>query len=114
MKGDTRPSRDEHPEHADAGVQEARLAAMLGDMYGGRPAEPTSQPTDAALTESVQRALDAESTRASGQVHSSVQDGWVTLEGHADSAEERQEAGRAALELDGVRGIDNQVRLSDT
>ena len=68
---------------------------MLGDLYGGRPAEPTGQPTDAALTESVERALDTEVTRVPGQVRSRVQDGWVMLE------------------LEGVQGVDNQVRLSD-
>ena len=108
-----RSAGDEHPERPAADTHEAQFAAMLGDLYGGRAAEPTRQPTDAALTESVQRALDAEPTLGPGQVCSSVQDGWVRLEGQAASAAARQEAGRAALELEGVQGVDNQVRLSD-
>ena len=98
-------------ERSEGEGQEAELMAMLEDMYGGRAPETlASQPTDAALAESVQQAQDAEPTIAAGQIRSSVEHGWATLDGEVDSAAEQQQAGRAALEVPGVRGVHNRVR----
>jgi len=84
-------------------------------MYGGRPPAPTSSKrTDAMLAESVQQVLDAETTIDPGQIRSSVDGGWATLEGEVDSAAEQQQAGRSALEIEGIQGVTNRLRRSDT
>ena len=113
MKRSTRPARDKQAERVEDERQEAELTAMLEDMYGGRATETTGGPrTDAALAESVQQAQDAEPTIAAGQIRSSVEHGWATLDGEVDSAAEQQQAGRAALEVAGIRGVHNRVRRS--
>jgi osmotically-inducible protein OsmY len=113
MKRGLRRSGAQHPEHADAAAQDAHLAAMLGDMYGGRPADPTaSRPTDAAMAHSVQQALDADAVLAPGHVRSTVEQGWVTLDGHVVGSAEQQQAGRDALEIQGVQGVVNRVHFS--
>jgi osmotically-inducible protein OsmY len=114
MKRGVRRSGAPHPEHAAAEAQEARSAAMLGDMYGGRPADPTaSRPTDAAMAHSVQQALDADPVLAPGDVRSTVERGWVTLDGHVACPAEQQQAERDALETQGVQGVVNRVQFSD-
>ena len=113
MKRRVKRSGAQHPEHADAEAQEAHLVAMLGDMYGGRPSDPTaSRPTDAALAHSVQQALDADAVLAPGHVRSTVEQGWATLEGDVACSAEQQQAGRDALEIQGVQGVVNRVRIS--
>jgi osmotically-inducible protein OsmY len=113
MKHSARPSGQQHAERVEGERQEAQLTAMLEDMYGGRSTETTaSQRTDAALAEAVQQAQDAEPTIAAGQIRSSVEHGWATLDGEVDSAAEQQQAVRAALEVAGIRGVNTRVRLS--
>ena len=113
MRRGVQRSGAQHPEHTDAEAQEAHLAAMLGDMYGGRPADPTaSRPTDAAMANAVQQALDADSVLAPGHIRSTVKQGWVTLEGYAACSAEQQQAGRDALEIQGVQGVVNRVQFS--
>jgi osmotically-inducible protein OsmY len=113
MKHTARPSRDKPAEPVEGERQQAELTAMLEDMYGGSSTDtPISQPTDAVLTDSVQQAQDAEPTVDAGQIRSTVEHGWATLDGEVDSAAEQQQAGRAALEVPGIRGVNNRVRLS--
>ena len=113
MKRGVQRSGAQQPEHADAETQQARLAAMLGDLYGGRPADPTaSRPTDAAMAHSVQQALDADPVLAPRHVRSTVEQGWVTLEGQVACSAEQQQAGRDALEIQGVQGVVNRVHFS--
>ena len=110
MKRSARSSRDKYAERVEDERQET---AMLEDMYGGGSTDTTiRQPTDAALAESVQQAQDAEPGIAAGQIRSSVEHGWATLDGEVDSAAEQQQAGRAALEVPGIRGVYNRVRRS--
>jgi osmotically-inducible protein OsmY len=114
MKHRARPSRDKPAERVEGERQEAALTAMLEDMYGGHVTEtPGSPRTDAALAEAVQQAQDAEPGIAAGQIRSSVEHGWATLDGEVQSAAEQQQAGRAALEVPGIRGVHNRVRRSD-
>jgi osmotically-inducible protein OsmY len=111
MKRSARSPRDKPVEPVEGEPQAAALTAMLEDMYGGRAAEATgSPPTDAALAESVQQAEDAAPGIAAGQIRSRVEDGWATLDGEVDSPAEQQQAGRAALEVPGIRGVDNRLR----
>jgi osmotically-inducible protein OsmY len=115
MKRSVQRSGAQDAEPTDAETHEAHLAEMLGDMYGGRPVDPTaSRPTDAAMAHSVQQALDADSVLAPGHVRSTVEQGWVTLEGDVACSAEQQQAGRDALEIQGVQGVANRVHVSHT
>jgi osmotically-inducible protein OsmY len=115
MKRGLQSSGAQHPAPTEAEVQEANLAAMMGDMYGGHLADPTrSRPTDAAMARSVQQALDANRAPEPGHVRSRVEHGWVTLEGEVASSAEQQAAGREALEIEGVQGVVNRVHFSQS
>ena len=111
MKRSVRPSQDKHAERVEGEQQEAQLTGMLEDMYGGGSAGPTGSPrTNAALAESVQNAQDAEPGIEAGQIRSTVEHGWATLEGEVASSAEQQQAGHAALEVPGIQGVNNRVR----
>jgi osmotically-inducible protein OsmY len=111
MEHHTRPAGHQSAEPVEGERHEAELTAMLEDMYGGGSTEATAgQRPDAALAESVQQAQDGQPTVEAGQIRSSVEQGWATLDGEVDSAAEQQQAERAALEVPGVRGVRNRVR----
>jgi osmotically-inducible protein OsmY len=113
MTHSARSSQDKHAERVESERQEAALTAMLEDMYGGRATQTTGSPrTDAALAEAVPQAQDAEPGIEAGQIRSSVEHGWATLDGEVRSSAEQQQAGRAALEVPGIQGVQNRVRRS--
>jgi len=50
---------------------------------------------------------------APGAVKVSVDDGWVTLDGTVDAAEQRESVARAVGSLAGVRGVTNLIQVRD-
>jgi osmotically-inducible protein OsmY len=67
------------------------------------------QTADAELARAVRHALDWDVFVPSEQIHSTVAQGWVTLEGQVDSYRERLDAERAVTHLQGVRGVTNKI-----
>ena len=116
MKRTTRRSVPMSAERVTGERHQPEQTGILEDMYGGGSSTDTtsSQPTDAVLAGSVQQAQDAEPTIEVGQIRSSVEHGWATLDGEVASTAEQQQAGRAALEVPGIQGVNNRVRLSRT
>ena len=67
------------------------------------------QRSDTELAQWVRRALRAWPGVPDERVHSTVTDGWVTLEGVLDNASQRDDVERAIAPLRGVRGVNNQI-----
>jgi len=69
----------------------------------------TSQPTDADIALIVRHTLDWDVFVPKQQIHTSVSDGWVTLDGEVESLNQRVQAERAITHLHGVRGVTNKL-----
>ena len=66
---------------------------------------------DRTMTEAVARALDWAASVPPGAVQATVRDGWVTLEGTVDWSYQRLSAEDAICDLQGVRGVSNEIRI---
>lgn len=70
--------------------------------------------TDADIARAIRHALDWDVFVPSEQIHSTVTQGWVTLEGSVESYYERLQAVRAVTHLLGVRGVTNKIAVVTT
>jgi osmotically-inducible protein OsmY len=65
--------------------------------------------SDTDLAEDVRHALERELRTSAGRIHSTVDGGWVTLEGTVRAHQERDDAERAIRRLAGVLRVDNRI-----
>jgi osmotically-inducible protein OsmY len=70
--------------------------------------------TDSEIARAVRLALEWDVLVPSGQIHSTVANGLVTLEGEVDYYSERADAERAIAHLPGVRGVTNKIEVCAT
>jgi osmotically-inducible protein OsmY len=68
--------------------------------------------TDADIAKAVRHALEWDVLVPDDQIHSTVSDGWVTLEGKVEYFTERTDAERAVSHLRGVRGVTNEIKVT--
>jgi osmotically-inducible protein OsmY len=74
----------------------------------------SKQPTDAEIARTIRQTLEWDVFVPAKQIHSTVTQGWVTLEGSVESYYERLQAERAVAHLLGVRGVSNKIRVVTT
>jgi osmotically-inducible protein OsmY len=67
--------------------------------------------TDSEIAQATRHALEWDVLVPSDQIHSTVANGWVTLEGEAEYYSERADAERAVSRLTGVRGVTNNIAV---
>jgi osmotically-inducible protein OsmY len=67
--------------------------------------------TDSEIAQAIRGALEWNALIPADQIHSTVTDGWVTLEGTVEYYRERVDAERAISHLTGVRGITNKITV---
>jgi osmotically-inducible protein OsmY len=67
--------------------------------------------TDSEIARAIRHALEWNVLVPSDQIHSTVTDGWVTLEGNVEYYRERVDAERAVSHLPGVRGVTNKIAV---
>jgi osmotically-inducible protein OsmY len=67
--------------------------------------------TDAEIAQAIRHALEWNVLVPSDQIHSTVTDGWVSLEGNVEYYRERLDAERAVSHLPGVRGVTNKIAV---
>lgn len=65
--------------------------------------------TDTALAHMVRQSLEWDVMVPDARITSTVQHGWITLEGAVDTWAQREEAERAVRHLSGVRGVTNLI-----
>jgi osmotically-inducible protein OsmY len=70
--------------------------------------------TDSEIARAVRLALEWDVLVPSDQIHSTVANGLVTLEGEVDYYSERADAERAIAHLPGVRGVTNKIQVCAT
>ena len=76
------------------------------DALGGRPR------TDANIAEAVRRALEWDALLPHRQIQVAVSNGWVALHGRVELVRDRENAGRLARRLEGVRGVYNMIEVA--
>jgi osmotically-inducible protein OsmY len=69
-------------------------------------------PTDAEIARAVRHALEWNVFVPDQNIQSTVEDGWVTLDGKVGLLREREDAARAVGNLAGVKGVWNQIRVA--
>jgi osmotically-inducible protein OsmY len=67
--------------------------------------------TDSEIAQATRHALEWDVLVPSDQIHSTVANGWVTLEGEVEYYSERADAERAVSRLTGVRGVTNNIAV---
>ena len=70
--------------------------------------------TDTDIAHAIRQALEWDVFVPHDKIHSTVSNGWVTLEGTVERTSQREDAERAVRNLFGVRGITNMIALKDT
>ena len=70
--------------------------------------------TDSEIARAIRHALEWDALVPSGRIHSTVTNGWVTLDGEVEYYSERADAERAVAHLTGVRGVTNEIVVSTT
>jgi osmotically-inducible protein OsmY len=68
--------------------------------------------TDAQIAEAVRCALEWDVFVPDKRIRSTVSNGYVTLEGEVDNLRQKTDAERAVQGLEGVRGVNNWLRVS--
>lgn len=68
--------------------------------------------SDTEIALAVRQALEWDVFVPDTHIQSTVSRGWVTLTGAVDAVSEREDAERAVRNLIGVRGVDNQITVS--
>jgi hyperosmotically inducible periplasmic protein len=87
------------------------LALALGACSSTR--SPGRQVDDAALTAAVKAKLAADGDINPFNIDVDTNEGEVTLQGRVEKAEARRQAGRHARETDGVRRVNNLIKVGD-
>jgi osmotically-inducible protein OsmY len=67
--------------------------------------------TDSEIAGAVRHALEWNVLVPSDKIHSTVSDGWVTIEGEVECYREREDAERAISHLPGVCGVTNKIEV---
>jgi osmotically-inducible protein OsmY len=67
--------------------------------------------TDSEIARAIRHALEWNVFVRSFKIHSTVTNGWVTLEGDVEYYSERADAERAVSHLPGVRGVTNKIKV---
>lgn len=72
----------------------------------------SGQLTDAEIAKAVRHALEWNVFVPAEQIHTTVANGWVTLEGSVEFYQERMDAEHALTHLPGVRGVINKITVA--
>lgn len=88
----------------DTARQAREKAQAEGDKIG-------TSLEDAWIHTKVEAKLIANSEARTRKIHVDVQNGVVTLRGNVDSASEKAEAGRAAMNMQGVKRVNNLLHV---
>ena len=112
---DQKPSAERAGKNVDRSVAEAgRQLQEAGKATEGKIREAGKVIDDATLTTKVKSALVTEPGLKSGDIDVDTTNGVVTLQGTADTAENRQKAAQVASNVEGVKAVKNQIVVRGT
>lgn len=70
------------------------------------------QRSDPEIARAIREALDWDALIPAANIRTTVENGWVTIEGSVVFLREREDVERIVRRLDGVRGLTNRIRVS--
>ncbi len=70
-----------------------------------------NNPNDSTLARSAVQVIESDPSLSGDGVVVVVEDGWVTLEGEVDRAEQKESIGKRIEEIGGVKGVINLISL---
>jgi hypothetical protein len=112
---DQRPSTERAGKNVDRSVADAgRQLQDAGKTAEGKLSEAGKAIDDASVTTKVKSALVTEPDLKAGDINVETTNGVVTLQGTADSAENRQKAAQVASNVEGVKAVKNQIVVKGT
>ena len=82
-------------------------------LAGSVLAQTPASRDDEAIFADVEEALQAAPALAAARITIRIQDGYVTLSGHADTMIDVATAARLAARVPGVTGVSNRIRVAD-
>ena len=107
---DQRPSTERASKNVDRSVGDAgRQVQEAGKATESRVGEAGKAIDDASVTTKVKSALVTEPDLKAGDIDVETTNGVVTLQGMAESAENRQKAAQVASSVEGVKAVKNQI-----
>ena len=107
---DQRPAAEHAGKNADRSVGEAgRQLQDAGKTTERKLSEAGKAIDDATVTTKVKSALVTEPDLKARDIDVETTNGVVTLQGTADSAENRQKAAQVASNIEGVKAVKNQI-----
>jgi len=93
--------------HRVAGVHEVADDVIVRPRGTGRPG-------DTDIAQQIRRTLEWDVLVPHDDIHATVSDGWVTLEGEVDTWAQRTDAAEAIQRVRGVMGVANKLRVRQT
>lgn len=112
---DQKPSAEKLGKSIDRSVDQAsRQIEKAGEATERKIDQAGKAIDDATLTTKVKTALITESGLKSGDIKVETSNGIVTLQGTADSAENRQKAAQVASNVEGVKAVRNEIVVKGT
>lgn len=107
---DQRPAAERAGKNVDRSVGEAgRQLQDAGKAVERKLSEAGKAIDDATVTTKVKSALITAPDLKAGDIDVETTNGVVTLQGTADSAENRQKAAQVASNIEGVKAVKNQI-----
>ena len=107
---DQRPSSERAGKNVDRSVADAgRQLQDAGKTAEGKLSGAGKAIDDASVTTKVKSALITAPDLKAGNIDVETTNGVVTLQGTADSAENRQKAAQVASNIEGVKAVKNQI-----
>ena len=99
------------PAHKVAAREAAHRVAGVLDVTDEMEVRAERRYPDAEIAQAVRTALEWGVLVPAGDIHSTVADGWVTLEGSVNNLRERNDAESAALNVKGVVAVVNTLKV---
>ncbi len=86
-------------------------AEPTGEKVGSKLDSAGQATKDSAITAKLKAKLAADSTLSATDIHVTTHNGMVTLKGKVDNEAQIELASKVIKESDGVKGVDNQLKL---
>ena len=108
--GDSTPPATPTPAATPAPSPQAEAPKPIEPKPEAKAEAPKPDPNK-ELAQRVKRALEGEAKIQAAGIDVTAKEGRVTLWGTAATAAERNRAGQVASKVDGVSGVDNQIKI---
>lgn len=101
------------PKENSAGQQMKEGAQHMGQGMKQAGADVGQATSDSLITTKIKSKLAADQGLTTFKIHVKTENGVVTLSGTVDSAEKKAMAGKTASDTDGVKAVNNDIKVGN-